>query len=51
MELHGADVIKVAQESEEAPVRLVVPYLDFVVITCHVQHNHHVSVGSRKLIR
>jgi hypothetical protein len=51
MELHGANVVKVAKESEEASVRLVVPYLDFVVIPCHVKQNRYASVESRILVR
>jgi len=34
VELHGADVVEVAQEGEEAAVELVVPHLDFVIVTC-----------------
>ena len=34
MELHRANVVKVAVECEEAEVGLVVPHLDFVIITC-----------------
>jgi hypothetical protein len=33
MELHGANIVEVAVEREEAAVGLVVPHLDFVVIT------------------
>jgi len=34
VELHGADVVEVAEEREEAAVELVVPHLDFVIVTC-----------------
>jgi len=33
VELDCADVVKVAMESEEAAVRLVVPHLDLVIVT------------------
>jgi hypothetical protein len=35
MELDRADVVKVAMEREEAAVRLVVPHLDLVIVTCN----------------
>lgn len=34
MELHGANVVEVAVEREEAAVSLVVPHLYFVIVTC-----------------
>lgn len=34
MELHGANVVEVAVEGEEAAVSLVVPHLYFVIVTC-----------------
>jgi hypothetical protein len=37
MELDCADVVKVAMEREEAAVRLVVPHLDLVIITCNAK--------------
>ena len=35
VELDRADVVKVPMESEEAAVRLVVPHLNLVIITCN----------------
>jgi len=37
VELDGADVIKVSEESEEAPMELVVPHLDLVIVTCEIR--------------
>lgn len=37
VELDGADVIKVSEESEEAPVELVVPDLNLVIVTCEIR--------------
>jgi hypothetical protein len=34
VELHGTDVVEVASKREQAAVRLVVPHLDLVIVTC-----------------
>jgi hypothetical protein len=34
VELHGTDVVEVASKREQAAVRLVIPHLDLVIVTC-----------------
>ena len=34
VKLHGADVVEVPEQREQAPPQLVVPHLDLVVIAC-----------------
>ena len=34
VELDSADVVEMAEKSEKAPVRFVVPDFDLVIITC-----------------
>ena len=37
VELDGADVVEVSEESEEAPVELVVPDLNLVIVPCEIR--------------
>jgi hypothetical protein len=37
MELHGANVVKMPMKCEEAAVRLVIPDLNLIIITCMVK--------------
>jgi len=37
VELDGADVVEMSEESEEAPVELVVPDLNLVIVPCEIR--------------